>query len=138
VLEAGCGVGAQTVTLAQRSPEARFTSVDLSGDSIAEARRRADLAGLKTWSSGKPTSSRCLSRPSRSITSSPAVRGMGTIPARTHHRGEPARQADQHQPSGPDGRPLLPAQQTARPTHQLTLAQGSLRSQRGTSTGGIP
>jgi hypothetical protein len=47
VLEAGCGVGAQTVTLAQRSPEARFTSVDLSGDSIAEARRRADLAGLK-------------------------------------------------------------------------------------------
>ena len=28
VLEAGCGIGAQTVTLAQRSPDARFTSVD--------------------------------------------------------------------------------------------------------------
>jgi SAM-dependent methyltransferase len=46
VLEAGCGVGAQTLTLAQRSPDARFTSVDLSADSIAEAKRRADEAGL--------------------------------------------------------------------------------------------
>ena len=46
VLEAGCGVGAQTVTLARRSPEARFTSVDVSAASIAEARRRADAAGL--------------------------------------------------------------------------------------------
>lgn len=46
VLEAGCGVGAQTVTLVQRSPDARFTSVDLSADSIAEAKRRADWAGL--------------------------------------------------------------------------------------------
>ena|SRR2546428_2172182 len=46
VLEVGCGVGAQTVTLAQRSLDARFTSVDLSADSIAEARRRADQAGL--------------------------------------------------------------------------------------------
>jgi SAM-dependent methyltransferase len=46
VLEAGCGVGAQTVTLAQRSPDARFTSVDLSADSIAEAERRVERAGL--------------------------------------------------------------------------------------------
>ncbi|MGH2713517.1 MAG: class I SAM-dependent methyltransferase [Thermoleophilaceae bacterium] len=46
VLEAGCGVGAQTVTLAERSPEARFTSVDVSAVSIEEARRRADRAGL--------------------------------------------------------------------------------------------
>ncbi len=46
VLEAGCGVGAQTVTLAQRSPDARFTSVDVSADSIAEAERRAGRAGL--------------------------------------------------------------------------------------------
>ena len=45
VLEAGCGVGAQTVTLAQRSPEARFTSIDVSADSLAEARRRAERAG---------------------------------------------------------------------------------------------
>ena len=46
VLEAGCGVGAQTVTLARRSPEARFTSVDVSAESIAEARRRTERAGL--------------------------------------------------------------------------------------------
>jgi SAM-dependent methyltransferase len=46
VLEAGCGVGAQTVTLAERSPEARFTSIDVSADSVAEARRRVDAAGL--------------------------------------------------------------------------------------------
>ena len=46
VLEAGCGVGAQTVTLAHRSPDARFISVDVSADSIAEAKRRVDRAGL--------------------------------------------------------------------------------------------
>jgi ubiquinone/menaquinone biosynthesis C-methylase UbiE len=46
VLEAGCGVGAQTVTLAQRSPGARFTSVDISADSIAEAKKATDTAGF--------------------------------------------------------------------------------------------
>jgi len=46
VLEAGCGVGAQTITLAQTRPEARFTSVDLSADSVAEAQRRSDRAGI--------------------------------------------------------------------------------------------
>jgi SAM-dependent methyltransferase len=46
VLEVGCGVGAQTVTLARRSPEARFTSVDVSEESVAEARRRVERAGL--------------------------------------------------------------------------------------------
>ena len=47
VLEAGCGVGAQTVTLAQRSPGARFTSIDVSADSVAEATRRVGEAGLR-------------------------------------------------------------------------------------------
>ncbi len=46
VLEAGCGVGAQTVTLATRSPEARFTSIDVSAESIAEAQRRVERAGI--------------------------------------------------------------------------------------------
>jgi SAM-dependent methyltransferase len=46
VLEAGCGVGAQSVTLARRSPDARFTSFDVSEASIAEAKRRAGRAGL--------------------------------------------------------------------------------------------
>jgi SAM-dependent methyltransferase len=46
VLEVGCGVGAQTVTLARRSPDARFTSIDVSGDSIGKARQAVELAGL--------------------------------------------------------------------------------------------
>jgi ubiquinone/menaquinone biosynthesis C-methylase UbiE len=46
VLEAGCGVGAQTVILAEHSPGASFTSIDLSEASLAEARRRVDEAGL--------------------------------------------------------------------------------------------
>ncbi len=46
VLEAGCGVGAQTVTLARNSPDALITSIDLSGTSVAEARRNVSAAGL--------------------------------------------------------------------------------------------
>jgi ubiquinone/menaquinone biosynthesis C-methylase UbiE len=46
VLEAGCGVAAQTVTLAQNSPAALITSVDISEVSIAEAKRKAAEAGL--------------------------------------------------------------------------------------------
>jgi SAM-dependent methyltransferase len=46
VLEAGCGVGAQTITLATRSPEAHFTSIDVSPDSVAEAQRKVNDAGL--------------------------------------------------------------------------------------------
>jgi SAM-dependent methyltransferase len=46
VLEAGCGIGAQTVTLAQRSPGARFTSVDISAHSVAVASRRIEALGL--------------------------------------------------------------------------------------------
>jgi SAM-dependent methyltransferase len=46
VLEAGCGVGSQTVTLARNSPRARFVSVDVSAASLAEARRRVEAAGL--------------------------------------------------------------------------------------------
>ena len=46
VLEAGCGVGAQTIALARRSPGAWFTSIDLSSESIAQARRTADSAGI--------------------------------------------------------------------------------------------
>ncbi len=46
VLEAGCGVGAQTVTLARSSPGAAITSVDISEASLAEARRAVDVAGV--------------------------------------------------------------------------------------------
>lgn len=34
VLEAGCGVGAQTMTLARTSPDALFTAVAISMDSM--------------------------------------------------------------------------------------------------------
>lgn len=46
VLEAGCGVGAQTVTLARNSPRARITAVDISANSLAEASARVGAAGL--------------------------------------------------------------------------------------------
>jgi len=46
VLEAGCGVGAQTVTLAGHSPGAQIVSVDISLASVAEARRRVAAEGL--------------------------------------------------------------------------------------------
>ena len=46
VLEAGCGVGAQTVTLAARSPGTQITSIDVSDASLAQARARVAAAGL--------------------------------------------------------------------------------------------
>jgi len=45
ILEAGCGVGAQTVTLAGNSPDAFFTSIDISESSISEARKKVQDAG---------------------------------------------------------------------------------------------
>ena len=47
VLEAGCGVGAQTVTLARNSPGARFTAVDVSPRSLETARARVQAASLE-------------------------------------------------------------------------------------------
>ncbi len=46
VLEAGCGVGAQTVILAKNNPQARFISMDASPASIAAARALVGDAGL--------------------------------------------------------------------------------------------
>ncbi len=46
VLEAGCGVGSQTITLAARSPGAQFTSFDVSAASVVQAEKAADAAGL--------------------------------------------------------------------------------------------
>jgi SAM-dependent methyltransferase len=46
VLEVGCGVGAQTVTLARRSPAARITSIDRSAESLAQAREKIERAGI--------------------------------------------------------------------------------------------
>ena len=46
VLEAGCGVGAQTITLASNSPRALITSIDVSEASLAEARKAVHAAGI--------------------------------------------------------------------------------------------
>ena len=46
VLEAGCGTGAQTVTLAAHSPDARFTSIDHSMSSLALAEAAVASKGL--------------------------------------------------------------------------------------------
>jgi ubiquinone/menaquinone biosynthesis C-methylase UbiE len=46
VLEAGCGTGAQTITLARSSPKADITSVDISSASLAQAEKKAIEAGL--------------------------------------------------------------------------------------------
>jgi ubiquinone/menaquinone biosynthesis C-methylase UbiE len=47
VLEAGCGTGAQTVILAGRSPDAEFSSMDVSELSLADAQRRVRRAGYQ-------------------------------------------------------------------------------------------
>lgn len=46
VLEAGCGVGAQTVILAANSPQAAFTSIDISEESLTTAQQRVLNAGF--------------------------------------------------------------------------------------------
>lgn len=46
VLEVGCGTGAQTVSLARNSPQARFVSFDRSPVSLLKARERVRAAGL--------------------------------------------------------------------------------------------
>jgi phospholipid N-methyltransferase len=47
VLEAGCGVGAQTKIIATKNPDSNFISVDLSEDSIREAREMVDSLGIE-------------------------------------------------------------------------------------------
>ena len=46
VLEAGCGVGAQTVSLAGNSPGAQIMAIDISNSSLAEAGRKIEEAGI--------------------------------------------------------------------------------------------
>jgi SAM-dependent methyltransferase len=47
VLECGCGTGAQTVILAARHPGARIVSVDISAESLEQARARVEEAGYR-------------------------------------------------------------------------------------------
>ena len=45
VLEAGCGAGAQTVTLVKNSPETHFTCVDISNEYLQIAKARVEATG---------------------------------------------------------------------------------------------
>lgn len=47
VLEAGCGIGAQTVILAKNNPEAEITSVDISSESLGKARENVRKKGIE-------------------------------------------------------------------------------------------
>ncbi|MEW6535541.1 MAG: methyltransferase domain-containing protein [Candidatus Auribacterota bacterium] len=47
VLEAGCGVGAQTVILAKNSPGAKITAIDISESSLEEAKKRVESYGIR-------------------------------------------------------------------------------------------
>ncbi|MEM6353735.1 MAG: methyltransferase domain-containing protein [Cyanobacteria bacterium P01_D01_bin.14] len=50
VLEAGCGVGSQTISLVQNSPLASITAIDISESSLVEAQRRVEQAGYQNVS----------------------------------------------------------------------------------------
>lgn len=47
ILEAGCGVGAQTKTIALQNPECEFISIDISEESIVEATQLIQSKGIK-------------------------------------------------------------------------------------------
>ncbi|MEW6010057.1 MAG: class I SAM-dependent methyltransferase [Euryarchaeota archaeon] len=47
VLEAGCGVGAQTILLAKNSPDAQIISIDLFEESLNQARNLIKKEGIK-------------------------------------------------------------------------------------------
>jgi len=47
VLEAGCGVGAQTILLAKNSPDAQIISIDLFEESLNQARSLIKKEGIK-------------------------------------------------------------------------------------------
>ena len=42
ILEAGCGVGAQTKTVAPKNKKSRFISIDISFDSVEQAKNLID------------------------------------------------------------------------------------------------
>jgi SAM-dependent methyltransferase len=50
ILEPGCGVGAQTITLARNSPDSHIIAIDMSRESIAAARNKIKEEGFKNVS----------------------------------------------------------------------------------------
>lgn len=47
ILEAGCGIGAQTMILAKKNPDTEIISVDISPDSLEKAREEIRTKGIK-------------------------------------------------------------------------------------------
>ena len=47
VLEAGCGVGAQTITLARNSPRAQIVAIDISAQSLAAAKAKVQAPNVR-------------------------------------------------------------------------------------------
>lgn len=50
ILEAGCGIGAQTVNLARQNPQVHITSFDISADSLEKAKTRVAAEGFNNVS----------------------------------------------------------------------------------------
>ena len=46
ILEAGCGTGAQTKTIAAKNPESKFISIDISESSLSIAKKTIDELGI--------------------------------------------------------------------------------------------
>ncbi|OJJ21851.1 methyltransferase type 11 [marine bacterium AO1-C] len=46
ILEVGCGVGAQTVIIADKNPDCKIVSIDISKKSIAQAQQKVQEAGM--------------------------------------------------------------------------------------------
>jgi ubiquinone/menaquinone biosynthesis C-methylase UbiE len=53
VLEAGCGVGAQTKIIAKKNPESKFISIDQSEESIEQAKKLCESLNIKNVEFGK-------------------------------------------------------------------------------------
>lgn len=47
ILEVGCGVGAQTAIVSSKNPESKFTSVDLSENSLVKAKEKIQSLGIE-------------------------------------------------------------------------------------------
>ena len=90
VLEAGCGIGAQTVILAKNSPDAVITSVDISPESVRRAESRARRKGSPMSCSGPGTSAASRFHP-EVLTTSSYVSCSNTLPIRSGRSGSSAR-----------------------------------------------
>ncbi len=47
VLEAGCGVGAQTKIVAPKNPDSKFISIDISEESLRKAKSLIESLGIR-------------------------------------------------------------------------------------------